>query len=523
MLGVKGTVWGLSWMDEDGQGSPLERRVPGATGAGPIPSPRKALPDDLIARMQAAVDAAHEAQGSVRAAAAAEPATEPLPTLRAAVAAQDWPTAGSPNGSGQRGDAWSFRLGADEGTRQSGGFTEPDEAGALDDLAESYLAADPDVTAGYADDTGADDPGLDQRWPLSAAATSGWDALRSDAEPGTDVGDERAAWWDHAVQSGRDGRAARSARSASPATPARSPQGERGKRGGAVAGVVVLTVALVAGGAVALALASRGGGHVKVARSGASKAERIKAARLASDIASAATWVAAQVDHGAKVACDPMTCQALADHGLPSQRLDDLARRAVGPLRAPILVDTPALRRQYGASLPNRAPTVLAGFGLGADRITVRVLARHGGHAYVSALRADRKERQAAGASLLTSSQVTTARAARNALVAGDVDDRLLLVITALASQHPIDIVAFGRTWPGTSAGVPMRCAYLSEQDPAAYLTKAVYVQAMISLLRAQPPTYRPVHIGLVRLAGRSVLSIWYPAPSPLGLVRTYP
>lgn len=474
-------------MADGGPGSPLKRRVPGATGAGPAPAAPKVLPDALMARMRAAVDAAHAAQRTARSVASAEPITDPMPTFQAAVAARDWPTAGSQNGAGQRGDAWSFRLGADPGARQSGGLTEFSEADALDDAAESYLAADPDLTAGYLDDAGLDDSGSNQQWLSRAVTTSGWDALRRDAEPGAYVRHKRAS----AVR----------------------------------VGVVALAVALVGGGVAALALAS--GDHAsntRVEQSSDTKAARIKAARLASDVASAATWVTAQVKHTAKVACDPATCQALAGHGYPGQRLDELGRKAATPLSATIVVDTPALRRQFGTSLAaNWAPTVLASFGVGADRITVRVLAHSGAHAYIAALRADRRQRRAVGTSLLTSSQITTSPAARSALAAGDVDDRLLLVITALASQHPIDLLAFGRTWSGTSQGIPMRTAYLAEYDPAAYLTESVYVQAMTDLLRAQSPAYRPVHFGTVRLAGRKVFSIWFPAPSPLGLISTNP
>lgn len=500
-------------MADDSPGSPLERRVPGATGAGPAPSVRRTLPDALIARMQAAVDAAHGADGGAR---AAEPVTDPVPTSRAAMVTHDWPAAGSSNGSGRRGDAWSFRLGADGADGAGPGVTVPYEAGGLDDLAESYLVADPDLTAGYVDDADLADVGPDQRRPSLTITTSGWDALRSDAQPGADVSRERAARRDHVVQPGIEPTA-----NAGQAPP--SPH-SRGRRRRAVAGVV-LAVVLVAGGGVAIALAARGAGNHTVVHSSGRKTAGIKAAaRLAADVASAAAWVDAQVSRSTEVACDPVTCQALVDRGFPGQRLDELGHGAVSPSGARIELDTPALRREFGASLAAKwAPAVLARFGLGADRITVRVIAPHGARAYLAALRAGQKQRQAAGASLLTSSQVTATHAARNALAAGRVDDRLLLAITALASQDPIRILAFGRTWPGTSAGVPLRTAYLSSADPVAFLARAAYTQAIIGLLRVQPPADRPAHFGLVRLAGRRVLSIWFAAPSPLGLISSNP
>lgn len=105
-------------------------------------------------------------------------------------------------------------------------------------------------------------------------------------------------------------------------------------------------------------------------------------------------------------------------------------------------------------------------------------------------------------------------------MAAGDVDSRLLVVITAMASQHPIDILAFGRTWSGTTIGIPLRTAYFATNVPAAYLSQAEYVQAIIGLLKAQPTIYRPVHITTVHLDGRRALRVEFPAPSPLGLIN---
>jgi len=216
-------------------------------------------------------------------------------------------------------------------------------------------------------------------------------------------------------------------------------------------------------------------------------------------------------------------CQALAQRGFPLERIDELGQMRANPFASTIVVATPALRRQFGASLDaDWAPAVLAGFGSGSEQVTVRVMAKRGAHAYSSALRADRRQRAAVGAFLAASSQVVTTPAARSALVAGDVDARLLLALTALASQHPIDILALGQTWSGASAGIPLRTADLAANDLAAYLPEPVYLQTMIGLLHLQPAAYRPVHIATVRFAGRRALRIEFPAPSPLGLLRAY-
>jgi hypothetical protein len=292
-----------------------------------------------------------------------------------------------------------------------------------------------------------------------------------------------------------------------------------------LAGVVALAVVLIAAGALALAL-TRSARHDTVRNAGDSKAAAARAAaagRLAANVASAATWVVGQVSPTVEVSCDPAMCQALAQRGFPVQRLDELGQMRANPFASTIVVATPALRRQFGAGLnADWAPEVLAGFGGGSERVTVRVMAKRGAHAYTSALRADRRQRGAVGAFLIASSQVVTTPAAKSALAAGDVDARLLLAISALASQHPIDILAFGQTWPGASADIPLRTAELAANDPAAYLPELVYLQAVTGLLRLQPAAYRPAHISTVRFAGRTALRIEFPAPSPLGLLSAY-
>jgi hypothetical protein len=615
-------------MGDDEPGPPLKRRVPGAARSGPAPSARRALPDTLIARMQAAVDAAHAAQGAAPAT-EAEPATEPLPRMQAAVAAQDWPASLSSNGAGRRGDAWNRRLAG------SAAASQPEEIDAADDLSESYLAFDPDLTAGCADDSWADDIGLDGAGsdgtapanrvagaqPPTGGYASGWEAFRRDVEPGTGAKHERAAWWDHATQSGRTGRAIRPSRARQrlhpgtamapptapapaavpeqspppprppkpdrtdkperairpqraepqrtdglprpggqdqdtrasqaasgvldpplppsapslapsarplapsaqpkppsaqpkPAAPRRSRRSIRRPPRPLLAGVVALVVVLIAAGVVALALTSRN--NHNAASSDGSRARNI----AARDIASAAAWVAAQVSHAAVVACDPAMCRALARHGFPAAQLRQLGHSASYPLTSALVVATPVVRRQFGTSLAaNWAPAVLAGFGSGADRITVRVMAPHGALAYESALRADARQRKAVGVGLMTSRQISTTPAARSAMAAGDVDARLLIVFTGLASQYPIDILAFGRTWSGTTAGVPLRTAYVAEHDPAANMNQTAYAHGIIGVLRAQPAAYRPVHVAVVRLAGRMAIRFEFPAPSPLGLV----
>jgi hypothetical protein len=215
-------------------------------------------------------------------------------------------------------------------------------------------------------------------------------------------------------------------------------------------------------------------------------------------------------------------CDALAQHGFPASRLRTVAAKATRLPKSQIVVATPTLEQQFGQRLDAKlAPVVLAGFGQASELTSVRVIAPHGATAYLNALRVDRKLRQTVGTGLITSRQITATAAARKMMESGAVDSRLLIVITALAAQRPIDILSFGPASAGASPGVPVSVAELAETAAGVNLTESEYVQAMVTLLRAQPPRYRPVSISTVRTSGgQKALRIEFPAPSPLGLLN---
>ncbi len=213
-------------------------------------------------------------------------------------------------------------------------------------------------------------------------------------------------------------------------------------------------------------------------------------------------------------------CGVLARRGFPEGSLRVIKPKTSYPATAAVVVETPAVDHQFGAGLSRHwAPVVLAGFGSGQDRIDVRAVAPHGAAAYESALRADQRLSRTVGGGLVTSRQITATSAVRRAMNSGQADARLLIVFTALAAQHPIDIVEIGGNSPGTSAGAPLRIAELAEDDPAADLSRAAYVKSMVDLLRAQPPQFRPISVKTVSAGGKKVLRIDFPAPSPLGLL----
>ncbi len=230
----------------------------------------------------------------------------------------------------------------------------------------------------------------------------------------------------------------------------------------------------------------------------------------------AAKWIAGQVAVGAIVACDPAMCAALQATGVTAGRLLALGTAAADPLGSDVVVATPALRSQFGTRLGGvYAPAVIASFGSGAGRIEVRAIAPSGAAAYRSALAADRRARIAGGRLLLGNPRVSViADAARTALIAGDVDPRVLMTLAALAADQPVRVTAFADPSPGASSAVSLRGAEIVPLH-AGKQTEAM-LRSMLSFVDGQRPPFLPLRASLVRPAA---LSVEYAAPSPLGLL----
>jgi hypothetical protein len=224
----------------------------------------------------------------------------------------------------------------------------------------------------------------------------------------------------------------------------------------------------------------------------------------------AVAWVAHQVSPTATVACDPAMCRALSASGV--DKLLTLGPRT-NPRGAQLIIATAVVRQEFGASLGSSyAPAVIASFGSGDARIDVRLVAPLGPTAFKAALDTDMQNRKKAGADLLTSPRIVASASARRQMLAGQVTSQLLIVLTSLQQSHPVDILAFGDTGPGASAGIPLRSAELSEGAGAAT------VQKWLAFLRMQKDPYLPAVMQTIRVDGKPVLFIEFAAPSPLGL-----
>ena len=236
----------------------------------------------------------------------------------------------------------------------------------------------------------------------------------------------------------------------------------------------------------------------------------------------AASWVAGQVSPGAVVACDPAMCTALQAAGVPASRLLMLTPASADPLGSGLVVATPAVRALFGARLASvYAPVTLAAFGSGAARIYIRVVAPDGAAAYRAQLAADLSGRRAAGATLLHNHAIHLAGAVRAPVADGDIDARLLVTLAALSHLHPVEIVRFGGSGPGASAGVPLRSADIAGAEPPGG-GRPASLASLRTFFRAQRAPYLPSSLEIVRIPPTgTILRVEYQAPCPLGLLGT--
>lgn len=225
----------------------------------------------------------------------------------------------------------------------------------------------------------------------------------------------------------------------------------------------------------------------------------------------AAAWIAAQVLAGTDIECDALMCAALQAAGVPAASMLVVNAATSDPLGSSVVVATPAVRNQFGPRLASvYAPLLLAQFGTGAERIEILYVAPGGTAAFDKSLAVDRAARIGWGKQLLTNKKVQAAASARDALLAGNVDPRLLITLSALAGEMPVQLIAFDDSSPG--AAVPLRGAELGASAPAG-LSK---IQAFLAVQSSQ---YKPSLVQTVQVAGgQSVITVQYDAPGWMGL-----
>jgi hypothetical protein len=232
-------------------------------------------------------------------------------------------------------------------------------------------------------------------------------------------------------------------------------------------------------------------------------------------------WITSQVGRNIVLACDAVVCNDLARRGVPAAELNVLQPTAASPYGSELVVATADVRSQFGSKLATvYAPELIASFGSGPNRIDIREIAQSGPAAFRSAISKDLLARQHAGTELTANHSISVAASAARQLEAGQVDLRLETAIAFLSVKQPLSIVSFGTSAPGAGPGVPLRFAYLAENDAAAQLSSTAYLKSLLAGVQSLRAPYVPLSTQSVRLpTGQVVLRIEYSAPSPAGLL----
>jgi len=284
--------------------------------------------------------------------------------------------------------------------------------------------------------------------------------------------------------------------------------------------VSLLVIALVAVSVTAIRLAQtrdatslRARQAANVAAAARPKANNDDAALAAAGASrqQAAAWIAGQVGRSVIVACDPLMCTALQQHGFPAADLTSVGPGTGDPLGTGIVVSTAAVREALGEQLTAvYAPVAIASFGTGQSLVQVLVTAPDGAAAYQTAGLADLRARQQAGRQLTRNKNVKLSAVAARQLRAGQVDSRLLITLAALA-RHPVHVTGFADSGPGAANGVPLRAMTIRAAGPAS-------LRALLSFLKAQRALLL-AHTAVSHRGKAAILRIEFTAPSPTGLL----
>jgi len=138
-----------------------------------------------------------------------------------------------------------------------------------------------------------------------------------------------------------------------------------------------------------------------------------------------------------------------------------------------------------------RSSVVLAVFGAGEDRVEVRKIVPEGPDGIAMASAASGHDAAAAaeaGAELARNPSVELTPAARRALVAGEVDQRIMTMLVAVAADRPVSVSSFISDPAETGTGAPYRSVELRAPSDGD-------ARAIRRLLADQAPPHRPSEI----------------------------
>jgi hypothetical protein len=216
------------------------------------------------------------------------------------------------------------------------------------------------------------------------------------------------------------------------------------------------------------------------------------------------SWVDTQLDPAYAVAADPATRTRLIDHGLPASRTVPLDPAPTRPVVLVLPLDGDAV--PPGSAGPTARSVPIADVPDGAGG---RLEVRRAVPATDAVTRAA-ADRIRFGTALAANPRISLAPGARDRLLDGTVDPRLVVVLAGLGGTYPVGVSGWGAE-PGATDDSARRSAVITTVNglPTAGPDGARLLRAWVDV---QVPAYRPEVTG----PQGEPLSLQFRAPAPL-------
>jgi hypothetical protein len=135
---------------------------------------------------------------------------------------------------------------------------------------------------------------------------------------------------------------------------------------------------------------------------------------------------------------------------------------------------------------------------------------------YLAALRSEVTADAKAGRALAKRKRLHLTPPAQRELVSGHVDPRLLYVLGRLAAARAVYVTGFGDTAPGASPQALLRSLTVGRLVHGSGRHRVSEVASVLRMLHGLPAPYRAVTSEQQLAGGQVVLTIEFPAPSPV-------
>lgn len=217
-----------------------------------------------------------------------------------------------------------------------------------------------------------------------------------------------------------------------------------------------------------------------------------------------AAWVTTEIRDTTPIEVSPLFRAELLRRGVKDTQL------VTEEVKAPDVVTVAIHPLNERTDLP-----LLASFGEGASAVGIRLVLADPGE-YVKAQAAERSARLTYGVRVTANPNLVLTESARADILSGNVDSRLLVMLSQAAVQMRLTVVAFPSTDGNVPAATPRRVATVTDVTniPAGSPVGGA-TPRILQLFNAQQPPYVPLDIS----AKGTTVTIRYSAPSPVGII----